>query len=117
MERKICAECNKWLSRDFSADEIHAALSDLDPSKAPGLDGFPSHFYKKIWNEVGNDVLEVCLNILNNDAPFHATIIALIPKIGDEEVGLCEFSVFTEKYRKGNELQVYIQAMVGGKVC
>lgn len=67
----------------FSAEEIKAALFGMEGSKAPGPDGFQAMFSQQNWEIVGEDILEVCQNVLNGTRSAHeinATHIVLIPK-------------------------------------
>ncbi|KAH9656688.1 reverse transcriptase domain-containing protein [Citrus sinensis] len=67
------------------AEEVLEALSQMCPTKAPGLDGLPAVFYQKHWHTVKEGVLTSCLHILNSQGtigPLNHTYIALIPKIG-----------------------------------
>lgn len=71
------------LTAPFSTEEIKAAFFDMNPHKAPGLDGFGAHFFQAYWPYIENDI---CLAI--QSFFFHGklhpalnhTIIALIPK-------------------------------------
>ncbi|XP_026383334.1 uncharacterized protein LOC113278804 [Papaver somniferum] len=42
--------------------EIHRALKDMKPWKAPGPDGFPPGFFQHHWEIVGNDVVEMIIS-------------------------------------------------------
>lgn len=43
------------LTTDVTRDEIVLALSSIGSNKAPGPDGFSSHFFKVCWSIVGDD--------------------------------------------------------------
>lgn len=38
---------------------------DINPMKAPGLDGYTAQFYQKFWGEVKDELIYYCLNVLN----------------------------------------------------
>ncbi|CAM8943394.1 unnamed protein product [Rhodiola kirilowii] len=74
---------NRVLLDPYTDGEIKAALFQLYPFKAPGLDGFPAGFFQKFWNTVKRDFIKDCLSILNGgDIPqgSNDTLIVLIPK-------------------------------------
>ncbi|KAL5547765.1 hypothetical protein UlMin_002996 [Ulmus minor] len=55
----------------------------MNPSKAPGPDGFHAVFFQKNWDIVGPKVTKACLAILNDGASikaFNTTYVTLIPK-------------------------------------
>lgn len=54
------------LSAPFSKEEAKKALFDLSPSRAPGPDGFMAMFYQNAWDIMGEDVINVALDVLNN---------------------------------------------------
>ncbi|KAL9680378.1 hypothetical protein QQ045_018257 [Rhodiola kirilowii] len=75
---------NRILLDPYTECEIKAALFQLYPFKAPGLDGFPAGFFQKFWNTIKWDFTEACLCILNGgDIPqgCNETLIVLIPKL------------------------------------
>ncbi|GMJ10719.1 hypothetical protein HRI_004741100 [Hibiscus trionum] len=77
---------NESLSKEFTSEEIITAFRDIDPRKAPGIDGLPSGFFRQHWDTVGSDVISLCLNLLNGSADMasvNQTILVLIPKIKD----------------------------------
>lgn len=80
---KVTAEMNAMLTEPYTTAEVVAALKQMHPTKAPGLDGMPTLFYKKYWHVVGDEVTAYILDILNNGAPIEQinhTHIVLIPK-------------------------------------
>lgn len=58
----------------------------MSPTKAPGPDGAHALFFKKYWREVGGELTEVRLGVLNkgdNMSNLNHTFISLIPKCKD----------------------------------
>ncbi|KAL2922526.1 hypothetical protein RDABS01_014017 [Bienertia sinuspersici] len=43
---------------NFTDKEIKQAMFSIPSNKAPGLDGFNSHFYKAAWHIMGGDVIK-----------------------------------------------------------
>lgn len=81
---KVTSKMQKYLSRDYSADEIKATLFQMRPTKVPGLDGMNALFYQNCWHIVGDDVTAVVLDFLNSSLmlpKINYTDIVLIPKI------------------------------------
>ncbi|GMI84866.1 hypothetical protein HRI_002155900 [Hibiscus trionum] len=77
---------NESLSKEFTPEEIITAFRDIDPRKAPGIDGLPSGFFRQHWDTVGPDIITLCLNLLKGSADMasvNQTILVLIPKIKD----------------------------------
>ncbi|KAL8463730.1 hypothetical protein ACS0TY_034404 [Phlomoides rotata] len=71
------------LIRPVLHTDVKEALFAIDDDKAPGPDGYSSHFFKKSWNIVGEHVTDAVLEFFNNGKilkQFNSTIISLIPK-------------------------------------
>lgn len=71
------------LDKPVSNKEILDAFSQMDPRKAPGMDGLLGTFYKENGDVVGRDVLRLCHEILNGERQvniINETIINLILK-------------------------------------
>lgn len=47
---------NMLLTATPFSEEIHEAISGLDPSSSPGPDGFGGFFYQKFWDVISDDV-------------------------------------------------------------
>ncbi|KAA3461290.1 reverse transcriptase [Gossypium australe] len=72
------------LVKRFMDEEILVAFNQMDPRKAPGIDGLSGIFFKENWEIVGNDILIFCHYILNGTKDIsciNETMIVLIPKI------------------------------------
>ncbi|XP_052886915.1 uncharacterized protein LOC128295389 [Gossypium arboreum] len=78
---------NSELNLDYVEKCISGtAFSQMDPRKAPGIDGLSGHFFKENWDVVGADVINLCLDILRGVKDvdcLNDTIIVLIPKVKD----------------------------------
>ncbi|XP_060668083.1 uncharacterized protein LOC132799665 [Ziziphus jujuba] len=77
---------NAELCKPFIEDELRTGLFKMNPSKAPGHDGFPAMFYQHYWPSIGATITEACLQILNDGADMgniNHTLIALVPKVND----------------------------------
>lgn len=81
---KIPENLQRELDQPYTKGEVEAAMKNISPSKAPGVDGTHAAFYQAYWDIVGEDTIDVCLQILNENVdihPLNKTIIALIPKV------------------------------------
>ena len=88
VERVVSAGMNSDLMRPFSAEEVHRALFQMHPSKAPGPDGMFALFFSKFWHIVGSDVSHAMLDFLNSGrmlGSINFTHLVLIPKVASPE--------------------------------
>ncbi|XP_062107185.1 uncharacterized protein LOC133818358 [Humulus lupulus] len=72
-----------WLVRDYTSEEVEAALKSIPNDKAPGLDGYNSAFFKDTWEITGKEVKEAILSFLNTGKllkEINATTVTLVPK-------------------------------------
>lgn len=79
---------NDVLTASYSGDEVWKALETMRDLKAPGADGTPAIFYKRLWHLMGDRVKQEVLSVLNGgDMPerWNDTIIILIPKVKSPE--------------------------------
>ncbi|KAA3466419.1 reverse transcriptase [Gossypium australe] len=73
--------------------KIMLAFNQMDPRKAPGIDGIPGGFYREHWVTVGEDVLKFCRKALRDTKNIHKvnnTLLVLIPKFDNP----CDMSNF-----------------------
>lgn len=88
-----------FLERPIINNEIKRAMFSIGACKALGSDGFPTLFYHRFWNDIGEDVCRVVRNIYAGDdnmSRINSTLLALIPKVDKPEsmrqmrpIGLC----------------------------
>ena len=77
---------NASLCAPYTNEEVKQALFQMFPTKSPGPDGFPAHFFQKNWDVCGEEVTKVVLRVLNGeDSPgvVNSTFIVLIPKVSN----------------------------------
>ncbi|XP_056685740.1 uncharacterized protein [Spinacia oleracea] len=72
------------LACDFSLADLKRVLDDIPSNKAPGLDGFNSHFFKTTWEIVKGDMFAVVSEFFRTGKmlkEINVTSITLVPKI------------------------------------
>ena len=81
---KVDDQMNSMLNTPYKKEEVKSALFQMFPTKAPGPDGFPAHFFQRHWDLCGEEVTDMVLRVLSgDDSPeeINKTFIVLIPKI------------------------------------
>jgi hypothetical protein len=80
---KVTHDMNSDLLAPYTELEVKNALF-MCPTKAPGPDGFPAHFFQKHWSLCGEEITRIVIRLLNGeDSPeeLNDTFIVLIPKV------------------------------------
>lgn len=80
-------------SYTFTEDEIKDAVFEIDPSKAPGPDGFNAKYYQVSWPII-KDMLEAVRDFFTNGKPLkeiNCTFFTFVPK--------CPEATTLEEYR------------------
>ncbi|PNX96867.1 ribonuclease H, partial [Trifolium pratense] len=83
MVPKVTQEDNDRLLAPITREELHEALFQMDPDKAPGPDGFNPAFYQHFWDFCSNDIFEAVKVWLERGyfpSSLNETNICLIPK-------------------------------------
>jgi hypothetical protein len=83
---KVSPEENAMLCIPFSSEEIHKALFQMNPNKAPDPDGFSVLFYQTYWDLIKEDVVSMFNDFHCNNfdiSRLNHALICLIPKIND----------------------------------
>ena len=83
---KVTQAMNDMLNAPYSQKEVKTALFQMFPIKAPGPDGYPTHFFQHHWEICGDDVTKVVLKIAEGTDSaecINETILVLIPKVKD----------------------------------
>jgi len=123
LSSRVSAEQNSMLTAPFSAEEIRVALFQMNPSKAPGLDGMTTNFYQKFWPTVGDTVVKACLGFLNDGIAipeeFNKARVVLIPKkdkprsMGDlRPISLCNVSFKIISKALANRLKCVLPSVI-----
>ncbi|KAK5812334.1 hypothetical protein PVK06_027763 [Gossypium arboreum] len=89
----INEDMNKRLNGEFADEEILTTFKQMEPHKAPKIDGLSEIFFKDYWPTMGVDVLSLCHDILKGNKSaecINETLIVLIPKIKNP----CEMANF-----------------------
>jgi hypothetical protein len=84
LSKKVTNLMNEKLFREPTMEEFDMAISQMDPLKSPGPDGFPTSFYQDNWTSVGLSLFNTALNFFRYgdlDLAVNYTYICLIPKI------------------------------------
>jgi hypothetical protein len=86
--RKVTADMNVVLDREFTVEEVEAALFMMHPSKAPGVDGFNAALFQRHWETLKASITTTVLGFLNGgDLPeeINKTLLVLIPKVANPQ--------------------------------
>lgn len=86
---RVDALMNARLNAEYSKNEVKEALFQMFPTKAPGPDGFPAHFFQRHWELCGDEVTRMIIRVLSGeDSPedINKTFIVMIPKIASPKV-------------------------------
>lgn len=81
---KVTQEMNDLLNAPYSQNEVKVALFQMFPTKAPGPDGYPSHFFQHHWEVCADEVTQVVLKIVEGTESarcVNETMLVLIPKV------------------------------------
>jgi hypothetical protein len=84
VQPRVTPLMNEHLTKEFTQEEIKAALDSIGDLKAPRLDGMPAVFFKSFWDVVGQQLTKEVLDVLRGGwlpEGWNDTIISLIPKV------------------------------------
>lgn len=119
----LSQEQKERLCRDVSDEEVVKALFSIDPSKAPGPDGFSTGFYKAVWPIIGNDIIEAVHDFFKSGkllTQLNATNICLIPKVDNPNslsdyrpISCCNVLYKTITKIVANRVQIVLDYVVG----
>ena len=83
---KVTTAMNEQLLAPYDEKEVKTALFQMFPTKAPGPDGFPVHFFQRHWDVFGTTVTKAVLGIVRGEespACLNDTMLVLIPKVSN----------------------------------
>lgn len=64
---KVTDSMNERLNSPYTESEVKTALFQMFPTKSPGPDGFPAHFFQKHWRLCGEEVTRIVIRILKGE--------------------------------------------------
>ena len=91
----------------LTENELGNALNNMKHNKTPGIDGFPSEFYKLFWKYLKSCVLRALNDSMDRGKlplSLHQCVITCLPKKGKIAVGR-QFTV-----QNPNELYVLVSS-------
>lgn len=80
---RISNEQNEDLIQEFTKDEVKRALFSMHTYMSLGPDGMNPAFYQRFWYVIGDDVFQICSQILSTGfipSNLNDTLVVLIPK-------------------------------------
>lgn len=72
---KVTNQMNDTLCAAYTAEEVKVALFQMFPTKSPGPDDFPAHFYQRYWDVCGEEVSKAVLRIVRGERVQNALMI------------------------------------------
>jgi hypothetical protein len=82
---------NVSLLKPFEGKEVKEVLFQMFPTKAPGPDGYPTHFFQTHWEVCGEEVTSSVIRVLRGEddmREINKTFIVMIPKVvGADDLG------------------------------
>ena len=76
---QLSADENELLVKDYSMEEVHEAISQMERNKAPGPDGFPAEFYQTFWEVIKLDLMALFASFQRGDLPLHKLNFESLP--------------------------------------
>ena len=123
IQPKVTPQMNQSLDKAFTVSEVHAALKQMHPLKAPSPDGMPPLFYQKFWRIVGDVVTKTILDFLHHGLyppNFNETHIVLIPKVKEPKrvtdfrpISLCNVVFRITSKVIANRLKKILPSIIG----
>ena len=59
IERRLTPAESRLCEGDLTIEECSKALSNMPSAKSPGVDGLPAEFFRRFWDTLGPDLVEV----------------------------------------------------------
>ena len=122
VQPKVTPQMNDLLRKKYTLEEVKRALDDMGDLKAPGADGMPAIFYKRIWSTEREAVTREVLHVLRGGSiadGWNESIVVLIPKVRNPNriKDLCPISLCNVVYKLvskvlANRLKVILDELI-----
>ena len=80
---QLSAEENSMLIADYTMEEVHNAIFQMEHNKSPGPDGFLAEFFQHFWDVVKFDLMALFQCFQKGELPLYKLnfgVITLLPK-------------------------------------
>jgi hypothetical protein len=68
---QVSADENAALIANFSMEEVHDAIFQMEHNKSPGPDGFPAEFCQQFWGVIKFDLMALFESFQKGELPLY----------------------------------------------
>lgn len=121
----VTAEMNQTLNAEITTEEVHNAVFQMGPLKAPGSDGLNGQYYQHHWEDIKQGVFDEVQSFFRSghlNPELNRTHITLVPKVQNPErldhfrpTSLCNFAYKIISKVLANRLKPWLPELIAGE--